>query len=310
MVQRSLARSQTAREEPPVNVRALARLIESSARPSRPLVGYAVDYPEPCPVEADIHNSFEVGILLEGEQQWYYEDMSMPLLPGDIWLAAAWEPHGCRTTVAGTRLVVLIFLPEVLGEEKIGGVPWLTLFAAQPHQRPRVTTPEMRKQVLSIGREIAAELAERRPAWLEALRLGLLRALFAVGRQWARGLDDALPVHAQYLHRLMPAIELVQSDPGRRVSLEEAAAACCLSVSQFAHSFRLTMGVSFGRFALRSRLAHVARLLLFSDLSVERIAHDLGFVSGSHLQLLFRKHYGCTPGRYRKAAGQPPGGGG
>jgi AraC family transcriptional regulator len=100
----------------------------------------------------------------------------------------------------------------------------------------------------------------------------------------------------------MPALTLIRTQPHRRVRLGEAAYACGLSATRFAVVFNQTVGLSFGRFALRARLAYVARRLLSANTSIERIASEAGFVDASHLHRTFVRHYGCTPGQYRERA--------
>ena len=77
-------------------------------------------------------------------------------------------------------------------------------------------------------------------------------------------------------------------------------AVCGLSASQFVHSFRRLMDLSFGSFRTRTRLAYAAQLLLSTDHSVERLAERLGFTDASHLHRSFARIYGCTPARYRR----------
>jgi AraC-like DNA-binding protein len=149
------------------------------------------------------------------------------------------------------------------------------MFAAPPDQRPRVESEGTREVTLAAAEELRREMKERGRGWLSAMRLGILRLLLAVGREWQ-------PWH-----------------PSGRLSLEEAAAACGLSASQFSHIFRHTMGLSYGSFRARTRLGYAAQLLLTTDQPVECIAEQLGFVDASHLHHAFTKVYGCTPARYR-----------
>ena len=59
------------------------------------------------------------------------------------------------------------------------------------------------------------------------------------------------------------------------------------------------MGLSFGKFCMRARLAYVAQLLLTTDLSVEAIAEAAEFADASHLHHAFVGVYAATPARYR-----------
>jgi AraC-like DNA-binding protein len=98
----------------------------------------------------------------------------------------------------------------------------------------------------------------------------------------------------------MPALRLAHSSPVRRVSLAEAAAACNLSRARFCLLFRNTIGLTFGEFCLRARLALAARQLLDGNASTDVIADHTGFSDASHFHHNFLKRYGCTPSNYRR----------
>ncbi len=90
------------------------------------------------PREYDYHPGFELGISLRGERERLLPGLTEIVRPGNVWMACAWELHGCRVLSEETESVVLLFHPEVLGEQRLAGIPWLSLFAAPPSLRPRV----------------------------------------------------------------------------------------------------------------------------------------------------------------------------
>jgi AraC-like DNA-binding protein len=288
----------------------LARIEEFHLTPAKPFHAGVVEHPYPAPLGTDMHQAFEMGVLLSGEEERHFEDTVLTVRPGDIWLCGAWEPHGWRSLAPGTQELVLQFLPEFLGEEMFDDISWLTLFSASPDQRPRVTTREMRGDVLAIAHEIRSEMHNRPRGWLVSVRLHILRLLLMVSRDWEPGLPAgrSQAVRTGNLGKIMPAVRLVHSHPTRRLSLAEGAATCGLSVSQFGYIFRHLMGLSFGKFCMRARLAYVAQLLLSTDLSVEAIAENAGFSDASHLHHAFAQVYGATPARYRSNGTRLPDG--
>ena len=279
----------------------LARPKELGLTPAQPFRGGVVVHPYPAGLDTDMHQAFETGVLLTGEEDRHFEDTVIRMTPGDMWLCAAWEPHGWRATGPGTSELVLQFLPEFLGEEMFDGMSWLTVFAVPPDQRPHVSTPAMREQALSIAQELRREMQQHRRGWLATARLSILRLLLTVSRDWEPrgGWGRQRAVRPGNLEKLMPAVRLVHSNPASRLTVTEAAAACGLSVSQFGYIFRHVMGMSFGQFRMRARLAYVAQLLLSTDRAVEIIAEQAGFADASHVHHAFAKVYGCTPARYR-----------
>jgi AraC-like DNA-binding protein len=221
--------------------------------------------------------------------------------PGDIHLCSAWEPHGWRVASPNTSQVVLIFLPEIVANEMLRDVPWLSFFTVPPRQRPRAASPVLRREILHTGKLIARESVDQRSGWQAAVRSLLFYMLVLLGRHWepAKKLVQT-QVAASSFSRLMPAVDLVHRDPARQTGLEEAAASCGLGRSRFVTLFRQTMGVSFGQFRRRAQMARVAHLLLTTDLPTDAVAEAAGFVDGSHLHRVFVQYYGRTPGQYRK----------
>jgi AraC-like DNA-binding protein len=248
-----------------------------------------------------MHEGFEVGILLRGRQERHYPECVLSLSAGDVWLQPMWEPHGWRVIEPDTRTVILIFLPEFLGDEMVGDAPWLSLFAVPPEDRLWIRDDATRAAALSLGHELADEIEHQRRSWLIALRLGLLRLLLILARDWRPPVDgvDAWHVRTRDLGRVIPAVSLIKQRRPGTVRVDEAAQACGLSRSRFGSLFRETMGTSFGQFALRARLAFAAHRLLTTDMSAESIGREVGFVDGSHFHRAFLKRYGCSPRAYR-----------
>ncbi len=248
----------------------------SSAHPVRVMCN-AHDRSSP-PVFVDVHACAETGIVLSGAQERLFLDGSLPVKEGDVWLGGLWEPHGFRATETGTCSVVIVFLPEFLGEEVLADVPWLSLFAAAPSRRPRVTDEVTRAQVLHLARQIATEAERADPDWEYAVRLDLCRLLLALKRTWAVPEDGApARMSARGLARIMPVTARLYANPADPISLTEAAAACGLSPHRFNQLFRQTLGSSFGRFCRQARLAFAAHQLAVSDLSIDDVATRGGF---------------------------------
>jgi len=267
-----------------------------------PLRAFVTHYPEPTDVGTHIHATFEVCVQLSGEVEWYMEDVVARMEPGDVWLWAPWEIHGWRCRMADSLSLTLRFLPQFVGEESFQGHPWLTLFGPHPARRPRVSTGEMRREALDLAHRLRREIEEKREAWVEAVRLGLLQLLLLLYREWdpsARRVSDN-DVQMSELARVIPAIGLAYSQTARRLKLAEAAAACGMSVSRFGRLFRRVMGITFPKFSLRVRLGYAAHLLRSTDRTMEAVAAAAGFSDASHLHREFTRSNGRTPGEFRR----------
>lgn len=272
---------------------------------AKPFHAAIVRFPAPTRPRVSIHDGFEICVMLRGGADVHVGDGLSSGRPGDLWLIGMWEPHRWRITRRRTEQVSLIFLPEYIGDDVLRVSAWMRMFACAPAERPAVRSEAMRRSVLAIGRELRAEIEAKRCGWERGVRLGALRLLHLLEREWQPprrlagvATTEALPRH---MSRIMPAIAAVHARPADRVRLSDAAAACGLSPAQFNRVFHQATGVSFGRFRLRSRLAYAANLVYSTDLCLETIAQRAGFTDASHLHRSFARSYGVTPGAYRAA---------
>ena len=157
--------------------------------------------------------------------------------------------------------------------------------------------------MLSIADCLMARMeAERSPDWEYGIRLDLLRLLLELKGEQKVADDCALrpDTSAGSLSRVMPVVTRLLSEPGRPVSVAQAAAQCSLGVRRFSELFHEAMGQSFAHFSLTTRLAHAARLLVETDASVENVAARSGFADRTHLHHRFQEQYQCTPAEYRR----------
>ncbi len=286
----------------------LSPRLEQHPYGQQPLHAIAGYNDAPLPLDIHVHREVEVGVVLAGEEQIHFSEIVQICRPGDVWLCGSWEPHGWLIDRPRVRNAVLIFQPEFLGEEMLGELPWLTLFAVPPDQRPRVISPETRRRVLAIGQMLRQEIEGQPPDWEALIRIGLLHLLMLLKREWG-GKRPAPSGHVRLstLARVMPALTLSHSQPWRRVSVATAATACGLSVSHFQSLFHRVVGTSFGQFSLRARLSFAANRVLNTDRSISAIAAEAGFADSSHLHRRFRQQYQRTPRQYRTGGGRGQG---
>ena len=79
----------------------------------------------------------------------------------------------------------------------------------------------------------------------------------------------------------------------------ELAIGVSLSPSRLAHLFKEEVGMSVIEMLLQLRLNQAARLLTFSERSVNQVAQDVGFASPFYFSRQFKRVYGVNPTAYR-----------
>ncbi len=308
-------------------MRSRATELVEAPRPGELFTAIITEEHRPGAFRQEMHPGFELVVLLGGRQQRHTDQHTSVLMPGEVVLVQAWEPHSWRPMAPNTTALVIYFMSGFLGELRFNQVHWLSLFAAAPERRPGVVGQDARRRLLGLGQEMRSSapstlreevdatavhllgepLDERPPAWETAFRLWVSQILLLLYQNWEHREEAASRPQASSrdLARILPALRMGMGDGGEamRVDLAEAAEACGLSTSQFRSIFQRIIGVSFGRFDLRRRLVAAARLLTTTSESVQEIAERCGFTDRSHLHRMFVQRYGKTPAGYRDDSG-------
>jgi AraC-like DNA-binding protein len=100
------------------------------------------------------------------------------------------------------------------------------------------------------------------------------------------------------------AHDLLHESLATRLSLSGIAAEVGVHPATLARGYRRAYGCSLGEMQRRLRLELAARLLTATELSAVEIAQITGFFDQSHLTNAFRRRFGLSPLRYRRALGE------
>ena len=88
----------------------------------------------------------------------------------------------------------------------------------------------------------------------------------------------------------------------RKIALEDVAALCRLSLTQFCRAFRKEQGASFGQHLLRYRLERACEGLAHPGALAKEVAYAVGFNDLSYFTWAFKRQLGLTPSEYRAGA--------
>jgi AraC family transcriptional regulator len=95
------------------------------------------------------------------------------------------------------------------------------------------------------------------------------------------------------------AVEFMSDNFYRNLRLADIAAVAHMSEFHFARTFKQVMGVPPHRFLIERRIEHAQGLLRTTALSVDEVAHRVGFSNQSQFTAHFRKTVGAAPKIYR-----------
>ena len=94
--------------------------------------------------------------------------------------------------------------------------------------------------------------------------------------------------------------EMLRARIGSNISLAELAAACAISASHFARSFRSTFGTSARQYLIRLRVERAKALLAQTNKSLAQIADLCGFCDQAAFTRAFNRAEQITPLRWRQ----------
>jgi AraC family transcriptional regulator len=122
-------------------------------------------------------------------------------------------------------------------------------------------------------------------------------------RQHAHILFRGSPDHDGLTFRQERAVrDYIHQHLGENITLDDLAASVSLSRYHFARRFRVSTGSAPHEYVLQQRVARARTLLARTNQPLPEIALLCGFADQSHLNRVFKKHTGLSPGQYRRHA--------
>lgn len=97
------------------------------------------------------------------------------------------------------------------------------------------------------------------------------------------------------------AMEYMNENFSRDITLEELAASSGVSLQHFCRVFRAQTGMRPMEYLARRRVSEAKRLLCCTDISVSEIARLTGYSTPTYFGTVFRRYEGISPSDYRRA---------
>lgn len=160
--------------------------------------------------------------------------------------------------------------------------------------------PVIRQLFSRLRRLMDEDISVRKEADTDGIYTALLVRLLDVHRNLGEKIDRLASVkvstRAELYRRLSIARDYLDAHLHRRVGVEEAAAAACLSAHHFKRTFRELFGTTPHRYHVQRRLESARQLLRHGCPNVGEICRAVGFEDSSSFIRLFRRRFGYTPG--------------
>lgn len=104
----------------------------------------------------------------------------------------------------------------------------------------------------------------------------------------------------RFEERLFKINNYINTNYDQSISIKDLSEKLFLSIGYLSRFFKKNYGMNFASYLTNVRLVHAADELLYTNISVTRVAYDCGFTSAAIFNKAFKKVYGVTPTEFRK----------
>ena len=245
------------------------------------------------------HSFYEMSIIYEGSSDFLINGNLYTLQNRSIQLIRPSDYHRQQTQVGQhIRYYNIIFAPEFLTKQmqdilsQTEGVLCANLDEEDWHN------------CIRLAEAVYRAFSERKTDDLTEvfLRCNIENLCILLLRRCAGTPAPCSDISSEAIRR---AVLYIHTHYREQVTLAGAAEHAGLSASHFSSVFHKSMGVTFAGYLLEYRLMAAERYLRQADLSVKEIAAACGFRSCPHFIVAFKKHFGCSPGVWRKQKQNP-----
>lgn len=228
------------------------------------------------------HDFFEIELILEGKGRYEIDGVSYDIQPNMLFLMTPAQIHAVSN--ADAKIINIMFQCEYDGT--------FFSFPAQSGEKSSVyrLSDEERRFLETLLREIIAA-HKRNPKYTMLLLQCVLHKLTEITPAQA---EATPPSYIQ--HAILYMLENFRNG----VTLESISAHLGLSKVYFSEYFSKHTGVNFKTYLDNLRFSYVENLLSLTDLAVNEIHAQAGFVDYANFARRFKQKYGCAPGEYRK----------
>ena len=245
------------------------------------------------------HDGLEFTVVLRGRMEYHINDKQYRMEEGDCVFANSGAMHSGRyVDEDGCRYLVISFLTSAI-DGAADGFFAKSFFGDMMDAKllPSMFFENGSSEVSSLCISIFEVMKKKDDGW-EIIVKGLLCQLWYLLYKAAKRQRCDTSEKLVSVSPVKKAIRYMNENYASKLSLEEIAAMCNLSKSEFCRCFkRITRQTAF-EYLMGLRIRKSIQLLEENGLSVTEAAQNTGFSNSSYYTKIFRRYMGCTPREY------------
>ena len=253
------------------------------------------------------HDFIEIVYIAEGTGRHYIDNTLYNVKKGDILFINYKQLHAYAASDKMIQYNILLtpkFISETLNDnESINDVfAFLSLgsfdyIANEEKQVISFKGLEM-LEVDSIVQNMEREFLCKYDGYQAVLKSYMQVLFFKIIRK----IQDVIPVDVRECisSTLLEVLNYVEKNLSKKISISELANKSFYSPQYFSRAFKQCYGKTLTEYIIEERMKKAMELLKESDMSVEHIAHEVGYTDRSRFYKVFKRAIGITPGEYRR----------
>ena len=243
------------------------------------------------------------GLITRGDRSWHLGRERVEMKGMDVTLVHHEKGKTIRSSGAPPeRSLSITFKPSalkaMLGER-------LSLLPAPVREvimgkRPFHREGRISGRLMSVMSSID-ELLRLSPTFLdlhaEATSIAFLAAAFDTLSAVAPRAAGPTPAEAARLENVR---SLIEEDPARHHDVEDLGRLAAMNRTKLRAAFKQVYGMTLSDYQTASRMRLAERRLRSTELSLEALAHEVGYANAASFVVAYKAFFGSTPGRARK----------
>ena len=247
------------------------------------------------------HDHYEVYYLISGERDYFIDNRTYHVKPGNLVLINTGIIH--RTIgVSAEGYERALFYYEIEFKNQIDKLfPNLDLFSVFDMDMHVFALNEkdqtfFNRQILKI----ASECINRHLNYQQYLEILFVELLLYINRCINDSLTKVPQVTNPKFAKISDILAFINSNYMHKLTLPLITEQFYISTSCFTKTFKEATGFTFVEYLNNLRIKHAQYMLRGTDLTVSQIAEKVGFESVTHFGRVFKKFSGMPPLTYRK----------
>ena len=249
------------------------------------------------PTEEHIHRGMlEIGFCLRSPLSLKVRGDEFPVMPGFFFVNQPNVPH-CLTARPNGLYVYYFLVRKPTAAHPLLNLPsgesvtvWKRLRRLSPTVPAGIRTGKVRE----LFTRLFLLCDGPRSSWISVQMRQIMLTIIVLLVELAKN-----PADVSCSARVAKVVQQVREHPERPFTIDDLAHEAALSPTHFINQFRKSTGFPPIRYQIECRVRRAKELLRQGDLTISRIADQLGFHSLQHFSDTFTRIAGVSPSRWR-----------